>query len=116
MNVARTKITGIGGKKEKLKGPKCWIAERKVLELWNLNIRCGKYCNYLSIWSKVSLGYALEVWNERTKKFLSFDWILYNNKVLKKNAEQRENLLIVFKKRELRKVRWARFASSNCTK
>jgi hypothetical protein len=89
MHETRARITGIVGKREESKGIKCWIAEKKILELWNINIRCGKYCKYLSVWSKVTLGYALEIWDECTKRFPTYDWISYNNKALKKvNLEE----------------------------
>jgi hypothetical protein len=31
----------------------------------------------------VTLGYALEIWDECTKRFPRYDWILYNNKRLR---------------------------------
>jgi hypothetical protein len=79
----RARITGIIGRNIKASSPKYWIASKKVLELWNINVKCSSYSKYLSIWSKVTLGYALEIWKENINRFHDYDWILYNNKRLK---------------------------------
>jgi hypothetical protein len=60
------------------------VVKKEDLEIWSLNIRSGHYNKYLTVWSKVTLGYALDIWNECTKRFPKYYWILYNNKRLKK--------------------------------
>jgi hypothetical protein len=65
---------------------KCYnlVASRVDLEIWSLNIRSDYYNKYLTVWSRVTLNYAFDIWNDFTKKFPKFDWILYNNKRLSK--------------------------------
>jgi hypothetical protein len=56
---------------------------RNELELWTLNVKCGSYSQYLSVWNKVTLGYAIDIWKDSIDNFPSYDWIMYNNKRLK---------------------------------
>jgi hypothetical protein len=53
------------------------------MEIWNSNVECGGFSKYLTIWSKVTLGYASKIWKENVNRFPDYDWILYNNKRLK---------------------------------
>jgi hypothetical protein len=84
ININRVRIKAYARKRNiKAKGLR-WVASKEELELWSINIRRNDYCKFLSIWSKVTLEYALDIWREFTKKFPNYDWILYNNKKLKK--------------------------------
>jgi hypothetical protein len=82
----RVKIKGLIRKKDDSKRfVRHWVADKTSFELWSMNIKSCYYCRYLTVWSKVPLSYALEIWDECTKRFPKFDWILRNNKSLKKS-------------------------------
>jgi hypothetical protein len=55
-------------------------------------VKCGSYSQYLSVWSKVTLGYAIEFWKDSIDNFPSYDWIMYNNKRLKQ-VDLREDIM-----------------------
>jgi hypothetical protein len=93
MWTTRARITGIMVRNIKPSNPKCWTASMKDLELWNINVKFGSYSRYLSIWSKLTLGYALEIWKESVNRFPDYDWILYNNKTLK-DVDLSEDVMI----------------------
>jgi hypothetical protein len=77
------RITGRKRKRLKSHRPKYWITDRMKLEIKNIEITCGNFKKYLSVWNKIILGYALEIWNEIIRRFPKYDWILYKNKRLK---------------------------------
>jgi hypothetical protein len=79
----RARITVVVGENIKATNPKCWIASKNDMESWNVNVKCGGFNKYLTIWSKVTIGYALEIWSENIERFPGYDWILYNNRRLK---------------------------------
>jgi hypothetical protein len=93
VNITRVKIKALLRKRDSVGKPiGFWVASKEILEIWSLNVRCNNYNRYLTVWSKVTLGYALDIWNERTKRFSKCDWILYNNKRLK-NCDIREDII-----------------------
>jgi hypothetical protein len=93
ININKVRIKALTRKKNNRAFNVSWVANKDKLELWCLNIRTNNnYCKYLTVWSRVTLGYALEIWNEFTKKFPKFDWILYNNKMLKK-CDMQEDII-----------------------
>jgi hypothetical protein len=79
----RARITGMIGKNIKWSTPKCWIASKEEMEIRNVNVKCGSFSQYLTIWNKVKIGYALEIWSECVERFPDYDWVLNNNKILK---------------------------------
>jgi hypothetical protein len=50
-----------------------------------VNVKCCGSSKYLTVWSKVTIGYSLYIWKKNVERFLDYDWILYNNKRLKEN-------------------------------
>jgi hypothetical protein len=42
----RARIIGIVGRNIKTSTPKCWITNKKDMEIWNINIKCGSFSNY----------------------------------------------------------------------
>jgi hypothetical protein len=69
----RARITGIVGKNIKASSPECWIINKRDMEIWTINIKCGNFSKYLTIWSKVTLGYVLEIWKEIVNRFPDYD-------------------------------------------
>jgi hypothetical protein len=65
VNKAKVKTKALIRKKDDSKKfVRFWITDKKNLEIWSLNIRCNYYNKYLTVWSKMTLGYALEIWDE----------------------------------------------------
>jgi hypothetical protein len=54
----RARIKGVVGKNLKATNPKCWIASKSDMEIWNVNVKCGGFSKYMAIKSKVTIGYA----------------------------------------------------------
>jgi hypothetical protein len=79
----RARITGMIEKSFKTSAPKCWIASKEEMDIRNINVKCGSFSKYLTIWNKVTIGYALEIWSENVERFPDYDWVLYSNKRLK---------------------------------
>jgi hypothetical protein len=79
----RARITGMIGKCIKASTPKCSITSKEEMEIRNINVKCGSFSKYLTIWNKVTIGYALEIGSENVERFPDYDWVLYNNKRLK---------------------------------
>jgi hypothetical protein len=69
VNITRVLIKALSRKRNHNGRGYFWIASKEELEIWSLNVRCGNYIRYLTVWSKVTLAYALDIWNEFTKKF-----------------------------------------------
>jgi hypothetical protein len=79
----RVRITGMVGRCVKACIPKCWISNKEEMEIRTICVKCGSYSKYLSVWSKVTIGNALEIWNEVVERFPDYDWVMYNNRKLR---------------------------------
>jgi hypothetical protein len=62
------------------------------MEIRSICVKSGGFSKYLSIWNKVTLGYALEIWSENVERFPDYDWMMYNNKRLK-DADLSEDII-----------------------
>jgi hypothetical protein len=83
MWTTRARNQGIVRKNVKTSKPKFWIAGKTMRDIWNINVNCDSFNQYLTIWSKVTASYALEICKENINRFPDYDWILCSNKRLK---------------------------------
>jgi hypothetical protein len=64
--------------------PDCLITSFKDLEIKGIIINGDKFMKAVYAWDKISIEYALTIWEQNINFFPSYNYILYNNSVMPK--------------------------------
>jgi hypothetical protein len=64
--------------------PDCLIATFKELEIKGIMINGNKFMKAVYAWNKMTINYALTIWGQNINFFPSYNYVVYNNSVMRK--------------------------------
>jgi hypothetical protein len=64
--------------------PDCLIASFKELEIKGIMVNGNKFMKAVYAWNRITIEYALIIWEQNINFFPSYNYIIYNNSVMTK--------------------------------